>query len=98
MSGEQLITLNAWIGGRSYRIRVKPEEEEAVRKALKQANDRIAELRNSYGGKDDQDFIAMCLLMYAADTATESGDKSNNPLVKQDIAKMISRIDEAIAD
>lgn len=96
MSVEQLITLNVWIGGRSYRIRVKPEEEESVRKAVKIANDRIAELRNSYAGKDDQDFIAMCLLMYAADTATESSN--NNPLVVQDITKMISRIDEAIKD
>lgn len=97
MADEQLLILNAWIGGRSYRIKVKPEEEEAVRKAVKVANDRIAELRNSYAGKDDQDFIAMCLLMYAADSATEAGG-GYNPLVKRDIADMVNRIDEALAE
>lgn len=96
MAEDQLITLNVWVSGRSYRIKVKPDEEEAVRKAVKLANDRIAELRNSYGGKDDQDFIAMCLLMYAADSATEP--KGNNPLIKQTLTEMIDKIERLISE
>jgi len=37
---------------------------------LKIADDKITELRTHYAGKDDQDFVAMCLLMYAADGVT----------------------------
>ena len=94
MSQEELIPLNIWLSGRSYRIRVKPQEEEAVRKAIKLADEKIMELRTHYGGKDDQDFIAMCLLMYAADSAT---DNIHNPLLKKELTNMAARIDEVLA-
>lgn len=93
MPDDNLITINVWLCGRSYRIRIKPDEEEAVRKAVKLADDKIVEFRNSYAGKDDQDFIAMCLLMYAADSAIEP---FNNPLLQNELKEMIKKIDESI--
>ncbi len=90
---EKLIPISVWLAGRSYRIRINPEEEEAVRKAVKVADDKIMELRNSYAGKDDQDFVAMCLLMYAADSAIES---FHSPVVQQELDGMIRKIDEAL--
>lgn len=94
MSAEELVLLNVWLAGRSYRIKVKPEEEAAVRKAIKLADERVMEMRTQYAGKDDQDFLAMCLLSYAADIATES---SFDPAVKQDIVEMSRRIDAALS-
>ncbi len=90
---ENLIPITVWLAGRSYRIRVKPEEESAVRKSVKLADDKIAEMKVAYAGKDDQDFMAMTLLSYAADTAIES---FNNPLLQDELAKMSAKIDEAI--
>lgn len=87
---EETIPVNLWLAGRSYRIRIKPDEEAAVRKAVKLADDKINELKNSYAGKDDQDFVAMCLLMYAADNAIDS---LNNPMLQDELKKMVSRID-----
>lgn len=75
---DNLIPINVWVAGRSYRIRIKPEEEEAVRKSVKFADDKIMEMRSHYAGKDDQDFVAMCLLMYATDSAI---DMFSNPLL-----------------
>ncbi|OSZ79326.1 hypothetical protein CAP35_14025 [Chitinophagaceae bacterium IBVUCB1] len=96
MQEDNLISLNVWLSGRSYRIRIKPDEEEAVRKAVKLADDKITELRNSYAGKDDQDFIAMCLLTYAADSAIEGN--SHNPLMHKELADMMSKIDSIIKE
>ena len=79
---QELIPINVWLAGRSYRIRIRPEEEEAVRKAVKVADEKIMELRHSYAGKDDQDFVAMCLLMYAADSAIET---FHSPVIQQEI-------------
>jgi cell division protein ZapA len=93
MTNEELIPLNVWLAGRSYRIRIPAAQEEAVRKAVKVADDKISELRNHYAGKDDQDFVAMCLLMYAADSATE---KSFNPTLQKDIADIIRKLDTAL--
>jgi cell division protein ZapA (FtsZ GTPase activity inhibitor) len=94
---EELISINVWLAGRSYRIRIKAEEEEAVRKAVKVADDKIIEMRTHYAGKDDQDFVAMCLLMYAANAATEAGG-NNNPVIQNDVSNMLKKISEAIGD
>lgn len=90
---ENLIPITVWLAGRSYRIRIKPEEESAVRKSVKLADDKISDMKNAYAGKDDQDFMAMTLLSYAADTAVES---FNNPLLQDELARMSAKIDEAI--
>lgn len=90
---EETLSITVWLAGRSYRIRIKPEEESAVRKAVKLADQKIGELRHSYAGKDDQDFMAMCLLMYAADTAIES---FNNPVMQDELNKLSAKIDKAI--
>lgn len=70
---EELIPVTLWIAGRSYRIRIKKQDEAAVRLAVKIADERIMELRSGFAGKDDQDFVAMCLLMYATDQVTDGG-------------------------
>ena len=90
---EDLISINLWLAGRSYRIGVKPEEESVVRKAAKVADEKISELRHQYEGKDEQDFIAMCLLSYATDTAIEA---FGHPLVVKELDKLGSRIDKVL--
>ncbi len=94
MEHEELIPVTVWLAGRSYRLRIKAEEEETVRKAVKQADEKILELRSHYAGKDDQDFVAMCLVSYAADIAI---DHSYNPLVQQELSDMMKKIDDAVA-
>lgn len=94
MSDDSLILVTVWLAGRSYRLRIKPEEEEAVRKAVKIADEKVKEMRSHYGGKDDQDFMAMCLLSYAADSAI---DVFNNPLLQQELNTISARIDKVLA-
>ncbi|MEI8279186.1 MAG: cell division protein ZapA [Bacteroidota bacterium] len=94
MSAE-LITINVWLGGRSYRISIKPEEEEAVRKAVKIADEKVIALRTQYAGRDDQDFLAMCLLMYASDNAIEP---LHNPVMQSELKEMSDKIDQVLGD
>lgn len=91
---DNLISINVWLAGRSYRIRISPDEEEGVRKAVKLADEQIAEMRSNYAGKDDQDFIAMCLLMYATDSVTQG---TTNTHTLQVLKGMIRMIDEKLA-
>lgn len=88
-----LLPVTVWLAGRSYRLRVKPDEESQVRKAVKLADQKITELRTHLAGKDDQDFLAMCLLMYAADTAI---DVFNNPLLREGLQDIAARIDRVL--
>lgn len=93
---EDLIPVTLWIAGRGYRIRIKKEDEAAVRLAVKIADERVNELRNSFAGKDDQDFIAMCLLMYATDQVTETN--ALNPVQKELVGNMSAKIDKIIGE
>ena len=88
---EEFIPVTLWIAGRGYRIRIKRQDEAAVRLAVKIADERITELRTSFSGKDDQDFIAMCLLMYATDQVTEGNEL--NPVQKELVKQMTERIE-----
>lgn len=91
MENEDLTPLNLWLAGRSYRILVKKSEADRIHKSVKLADEKIVELKQNYAGKDDQDFLAMCLLMYAADS---NGD---DMITRDDtLKKIIESIDKAV--
>jgi cell division protein ZapA len=74
----ELIAISAIIADRSYRIKIDPADEEAVRKTLKTINDKIVEFKTMFAGKDMQDYIAMVLIWYATEqTAGEIKDIDN---------------------
>lgn len=67
---EALIAATVVIGDRSYRIKVRPEDEQVVRITIKTINDKILEFRTQYAGKDMQDYISMVLAWYATEQNT----------------------------
>lgn len=91
---EKLIPVTLWLAGRSYRIRIKKQDESAIRLAVKIAEERITELRTSFAGKDDQDFVAMCLLMYATDQVTDGNQL--NPVHKEMVKQMIEKVERVV--
>lgn len=60
------ISINVTIADREYPLKVTQQEEPNIRKAVQVINDRIIELKKSYGLKDRQDYLAMCLLQFVA--------------------------------
>lgn len=69
MSSE-LININVVIADRPYPLRVKPEEEERVRNAARDINNKVKQFQTQYAGKDKQDFLAMSALMYAVEASS----------------------------
>lgn len=74
---EQLIAANILIADRNYRIKIKPEDEETVRKTAKIINDKILEFKTSFAGKDMQDYIAMVLIWLATTGQAAGGNESS---------------------
>ena len=72
---QELIPINIVIGDRTYRIRIKPEDEGAVRSTLKTINDKIIEFKTQFAGKDMQDYVSMVVLWYATQTDPQSGNQ-----------------------
>jgi hypothetical protein len=68
---QELIAINVLIGDRTYRIKIREKDEEAVRKTLKTINDKIIEFKTQFSGKDMQDYIAMVLLWFGTQSTPD---------------------------
>ena len=88
---QALIPINIIIGDRPFRIKIKPEDEEAVRSTLKTINDKIIEYKTQFAGKDMQDYISMVVLWYA----TQPG-MTGQALVSADFTNSLNKLEEQL--
>jgi cell division protein ZapA len=88
----ELIAISAFIGDRSYRIKINPADEEVVRKTLKTINDKIVDFKTRYAGKDMQDYIAMVLIWYA----TEQHNATTAIVEKENLADQLHAIEKLL--
>ncbi|RFS22759.1 cell division protein ZapA [Chitinophaga silvatica] len=95
---DTLIPVNIVVSDRSYRIKIKPEEEEEVRRIMKEVNEKIVDFKTSYAGKDLQDYIAMALIMYATHPVTSGGkaQASTTPFLLEKLEKLEEIINQAL--
>ncbi len=91
---ESLMPLNILIGDRTYRIKVLPEDEKAVRGNVKIINEKILEFRTQFAGKDMQDYISMVLIWYA--TQPKIADSFGIPQVE--LQELLNKIESQIDD
>ena len=92
---QELIPINVVIGDRTYRIKIEPQDEEVVRKTLKLINDKVIEYKTQFAGRDMQDYIAMVVLWYATQPATE-GSPEVNRTVLDALARMEQQLDKVL--
>ena len=64
---DEKINVNLIIADRSYPLKINASEEEGVRIAAAEINDRIKDLRTKYDADDKQDYLAMATLQYAVE-------------------------------
>ena len=88
----ELIAISAFIGDRSYRIKIQPSDEEVVRKTIKSINDKIIEFKTQFAGKDMQDYIAMVLIWYA----TEQHAGTTAIVEKENLADQLDSIEKLL--
>ncbi len=88
---QALIPINIVIADRSYRIRIKPEDEGTVRATLKTINDKIIEFKTQFAGKDMQDYVSMVILWYATQTDPQSPDG-----VSPDFTEALGKLEEQL--
>ncbi len=95
---DKLIPVNVVIADRSYRLKIRAEEEEAVRRTMKEVNDKILEFKTAYAGKDIQDYIAMVLIMYATLPSAPSAGATTatDPEADNRLRNMESLLDEVL--
>jgi cell division protein ZapA len=71
------------IAERYYPLRVSRNEEEKIRKAAKMINDKLLLYKQTYAGKEVQDFIAMVSLDFASKLIDMEGKLDETPVIME---------------
>ncbi len=87
-----LIPINIVIADRSYRVKVKPSDEEMVLKSATQINEKILTFKNQFAGKDLQDYIAMVLIWFV----TQQNNPNAQPVQWEDLSQKIADLSNMV--
>jgi cell division protein ZapA len=89
---QDLITINLPVGDRTYRLKIKAEDEQTVRTMAKKMNDQLNQFKSQYPGKDMQDYLAMSLLSFV----TEEQPSNAQVAADHDTEAFLPRIEASI--
>ncbi|MFM1929365.1 MAG: hypothetical protein RL387_693 [Bacteroidota bacterium] len=96
-SQEEMIPVNITIADRTYRVKVAPKDEEAVRKTAAIINQKMIEFKGAYAGKDMQDYISMVLLWFATEQQQSGQNLYELENVQNQIETLKNSIEKAIS-
>ncbi|MEY4334689.1 MAG: hypothetical protein RLZZ196_3439 [Bacteroidota bacterium] len=94
---EEMIPVNITIADRTYRVKVAPKDEEAVRKTAAIINQKMVEFKGAYAGKDMQDYISMVLLWFATEQQQSGQNLYELENVQNQIETLKNSIEKAIS-
>ncbi|RLD52752.1 MAG: cell division protein ZapA [Bacteroidetes bacterium] len=72
------LTISVTIAERPYRLTIKREEEEVIRKATNEINKKIKEYSDNFAFNDMQDLIAMVILEFSTKVVNFEEDLKSN--------------------
>lgn len=93
---EELIPVNIVIADRSYRIRIEKADEEKVRQTAALINQKIAEFKTQFAGKDMQDFVSMALLWFATEETSAGSATIQQEQALSQIRTIEQMVDQAL--
>jgi len=90
---EEKIKIKVTVAGRNYPLKVTPEEEEHVRKAVRFIEERIAFIEKKYAIKDLQDIQALILIELASELEfLKEKNHKNYQKIEENIDRLIEKI------
>lgn len=98
MVEQNMVKITVLIGGRPYPLKVQAADETAVRKIVKEVNDKINSFQTAYQDRDKQDGLSMTLLTYAFDLykLRKKPTKGNEPGVENQLAKIDELLEQML--
>jgi cell division protein ZapA len=89
------LNIKVIIAGRPYKMSVRREKEEVVRKAAQRVNDTIKDFAHSFEYSDQQDLLAMIALQNAVSNLELKKEKD---YTEKEMEQKLLEIDEAISN
>jgi cell division protein ZapA len=78
------------IAGRPYPLKISTRDESAIRKLVKEVNEKINRFQLNYVKRDKQDCLAMAILTYAVDLKVA---KQKSTTKDPDVSDKLSQLD-----
>ncbi len=79
---DDLLSIRVTVADRLFPLRIKREDEESIRKAVKMINDRVLSYRELYPDKDAHDSLAMATLNFVIALNDYEDKYSVQPMVE----------------
>jgi len=94
---ESLLNITVNIADRPYRMKINPNEEEKVRNAANEVNDKMKDLQKAYSATDKQDYLAMCALTFASEAIDNKKQVEDiDQLFMENLNNLNEKLSEAV--
>ncbi len=93
MEEKDTTNITVLIAGRPYPLKIKAGDEAAIRKIVKEVNEKVNRFQLNYTKKDKQDCLSMALLTYAVDLHKAREDQPSGSGVHPDLSEKIHQLD-----
>lgn len=93
---ENLMPVNILVGDRNYRVKVKPADEENLRRTIKIVNNKLLEFKTNFAGKDMQDYIAMVLIWIATEQPVSVVSNEDFEVFREKIKSLQQIIEDSL--
>ncbi len=95
MDGKDLVNITVLIAGRPYPLKIKSTDEPAIRRIVKEVNEKINHFQLTYNKKDKQDCLSMALLTYAVDL--HKSQQESEISEEAELSTRIQQLDELVS-
>jgi cell division protein ZapA len=96
MEEQEMTNITVLIAGRPYPLKVKVGDEDAIRKIVKDVNEKVNRFQLTYTKKDKQDCLSMALLTYAVDLHKAKTGESQATSLDPILSDKINQLDELL--
>lgn len=85
------------IAGRPYPLKIKASDEAAIRKIVKEINEKVHRFQLTYSNRDKQDCLAMALLAYAVDLHKANQATAQQHRLSEKLKRLDGLLDQLVA-
>ncbi|MBL7788415.1 MAG: cell division protein ZapA [Chitinophagales bacterium] len=97
MSQQERVHREVVIANRTYPLKIYKQDEDKILSIVKSVNHKIEQLKSVYDAKDNQDYLAMCILqLYAQQNSSHQSSSASDNSLEPEIEKIEGLLNEAL--
>ena len=96
MEEKRMKYITVLIAGRPYPLKVNASDEPAIRKIVKEINEKLNRFQLTYTSKDKQDCLSMTLLTYAVDLHKTQKAQTKHKSVDKKLTQLNNLLDSVL--